>query len=130
VSSLRKTNSRSSLCPGLSTAAQEHIKHEYIHKSSPTDGEIFRYALVAELEHDETTAAYWSAMLTPRKQRNLQELKTVDGGGLLAAIKPLLPYAALWVDFQPGALNRVLPMRCREVIFVDNSPPIQFQLTI
>jgi len=69
-------------------------------------------------------------MLTPRKQRNLQELKTVDGGGLLAAIKPLLPYAALWVDFQPGALNRVLPMRCREVIFVDNSPPIQFQLTI
>jgi len=90
-----------------------------MHKSSPTDGEIFRQVLVAEHERDETTATRWSAMLTERKRRNLKELKRLDNGALLAAMSPLLPFVALWVDFQPGALNRVLPMRCREVRSVD-----------
>jgi hypothetical protein len=103
----------------LPIAAQRFIRHEYIHKSNPTDGEIFRQVLVADHEHDEIASTYWSAMLTKRKLRNLKELKKIDEGGLLAAITPLLPFTALWVDFQPGALNRVLPMRCRDVNSVD-----------
>lgn len=116
---------RLSLLPGLSTAAQEYIRHEYMHKTNPTDGEIFRRVLDAEHKCDETTAARWYPMLTARKRRNLRELKNVDGGGLLAAITPLLPFVALWVDFQPGALNRVLPMRCREVKLVDGPPTLR-----
>ncbi|KAM0714573.1 hypothetical protein Q7P37_009869 [Cladosporium fusiforme] len=101
----------------LFDSAQEYIRHEYMHKTKLTDGEIFRRVLDAEHKCDETTAARWHGMLTARKRRNLRELKKVDGGGLLAAITPLLPFVALWVDFQPGALNRVLPMRCREEIY-------------
>jgi hypothetical protein len=94
-----------------------------MHKSNPTDGEIFRRVLVADHERDEAASTSWSAMLTERKRRNLKELKQIDNGGLLAAITPLLPFAALWVDFQPGALNRVLPMRCREVKYLDKYTP-------
>lgn len=104
---------------GLPAAARNFVRHEYMHKSNPTDGEIFRRVLVADHERDEAASTSWSAMLTERKQRNLKELKQIDNGGLLAAITPLLPFAALWVDFQPGALNRVLPMRCREVKYLD-----------
>jgi hypothetical protein len=118
------------ILPELPTAAREFFRHEYMHKSNPTDGEIFRQVLVAEHERDETAAACWSAMLTARKRRNLTELKKIDGGGLLAAITPLLPFAALWVDFQPGALNRVLPMRCREVRIVDQLHLTWSQLTV
>lgn len=109
--------------PGLPAGARDFIRHEYMHKLDPTDGEIFRRVLVADHERDETAANSWSAMLTERKRRNLKELKQIDNGGLLAAITPLLPFAALWVDFQPGALNRVLPMRCREVKFLDKYMP-------
>jgi hypothetical protein len=110
--------------PGMPPTAREFVRHEYMHKANPTDGEIFRQVLIAEHERNETASAHWSAMLTERKRRNVTELKKIDGGGLIAAITPLLPFAALWVDFQPGALNRVLPMHCREVGFVDRSPSI------
>jgi hypothetical protein len=83
------------ILPELPTTAREFIRHEYMHKSNPTDGEILRQVLVAEHERDETAATCWSAMLTARKRRNLTELKKIDGGGLLAAITPLLPFAAL-----------------------------------
>lgn len=99
---------------GLPDAAQNHIRCEYRPKIKPTDGEIFRQVLDAERRSDAIEAARWSQMLTPRKQRNLREIRRVDEGRLLAAFTPLLPYIALWVDLQPGALNRVLPLRCRE----------------
>ena len=104
---------------GLPAGARDFIRHEYMHKLDPTDGEIFRRVLIADHERDEVGATYWAAMLTERKRRNLKELKHLDNNGLLAKITPLLPFAALWVDFQPGALNRVLPMRCREVRHID-----------
>lgn len=117
VSSLDSFGVCSRSTTGLSIAAREQLQYEdnVINDSKPADGEIFRRALDAELKGDQKIAAHWSAMLTERKRRNLRELKTIEGGRLLAALEPLLPLEALWVDFQPGALNRVLPMRCREV---------------
>ncbi len=99
---------------GLPDAAQNHIRCEYRPKIGPTDGEIFRQVLDAERRRDSIEATRWSQMLSQRKQRNLREIQIVDEGRLLAAFTPLLPYIALWVDLQPGALNRVLPLRCRE----------------
>jgi len=100
---------------GLSVAAREYIRSEYMNESKPADGEIFRRVLDAERKSDKDAARHWAVMLTARKRRNLRELKSVDHGNFLSAIRPLLPFAALWTDFRPGALNRVLPMRCREV---------------
>lgn len=107
VSSLNRAGARLILLPGLSTAAQEYIRHEYMHKTNTTDGEIFKRVLDAENKSDETTATRWSAMLTARKRRNLRELKNVDGGGFLAAITPLLPFAAFESTF-----NLVLSTVC------------------
>lgn len=104
------------ICPSGRAVKRNPSPVQRVHEgeSSLRDGEVFRRALEAKGRGDSDEAAGWSTMLTDRKRRNLYELETADGGKLFAAFKPLIPLAALWADFQPGALNRVLPMRCRE----------------
>jgi hypothetical protein len=82
------------------------------------DGDIFKHHVDAEARDDEKSAKDWLAMLSPRKQRTVHELKTFDGGKFLTSLKQLLPFAGLWSDFKLGSATRVLPMRCREVCVI------------
>lgn len=101
--------------PELPEAAKQHIQVDYANEARLENGEVFRRALEAENGSKPSDAALWEARLSERMYRNLQKLKTIDGSRLFTAMKPLIPLVALWYDFLPGALNRVLPMRCREV---------------
>lgn len=48
-------------------------------------------------------------------QKRVYQLKRKDQGRLLEALQPLLPFEALWEDYDVGTLNRKLPMKCLEV---------------
>ena len=57
------------------------------------------------------------SQLSPDRQGRVRQLK--KDNKLVKALLELLPFAGLWADYEPGALNRELPMRCREVSISD-----------
>lgn len=76
---------------------------------------MFRYIIDAEARQDHRSSSQLLAMLSDRKQRTVRELRTFDGGRILEALKPLLPFGALFYDLLLGSINLILPMRCPEV---------------
>ena len=102
--------------------AQEHIRYEYSNMLKFSDGSIFRHHLDAERRGDQRSAESWLAMLSDGKRTRVRQLKKHDRGRLLKALLPLLPFAALWDDYDLGPLNRELPLRCLEVCTQKKDP--------
>lgn len=97
-------------------ATVQRSEHERVNQDlKPKDGQIVRLAFLAQLEGRCDEATRLSQLLSDRMLRSFKELQTFAGGKYLALLTPLLQFSALWTDFQPGALNRVMPMRCHEV---------------
>ena len=83
--------------------------------TTPTRGDIFRGYLQADMGRQPLKAKEWLLRLSDNNRKRIRQLKQPVERNLLAAFLELLPYAALWTSFQVGTLNRILPMRCREV---------------
>lgn len=97
----------------LPSHARDKLRYDQPNALKFTDGEIFRHHVDAEARHDQQSANEWLARLSERKQRTVDELKKFDSGKYLAALKPLIPFVALWNDFKLP--TRALSMKCREV---------------
>lgn len=93
--------------------AQEHIRYECSNTLQFSNGDILRHHLDAEKRGDQDLADTWFARLPVGRHVRVRQLKKNDE--LLEALLSLLPYAALWTDYDLGTLEHELAMRCPEV---------------
>jgi hypothetical protein len=90
------------------------IIESFSNEQRPSDGEIFRKIRLYRRQMDKESENRWWACLDKSKLRDLRQvLKKKE---LIAAFDALIDMPGLWVKLQLGALQRLLALKCDEVI--------------
>lgn len=89
---------------------------EYANERDPSDGEIYRKLRQYQNEYNAPFQKRWWARLSENKVKRLRQLFSPDNIDICAAFDALLPIPGMWGGMSIGSLNRVLALKCDEVV--------------
>lgn len=108
----------------LDQSTQNAIREEYSHQLKFTDGDIYRSICLHARRQDPSRVKKWEARLSPKKRKLVSLLNKPLHHPIRDGLNRNLPFVGLWDALEIGALSRILPLHCPQVL-----SNMQFTLT-